>query len=174
MTKKLLKVLFYLWITNVIATTINSCTCSCTLVGCVTDTKPFILQFSNDSFKEANLENMSIIRTDKFFNPIDSFRIEQYLNKNDLSIDFFHICSAYPDDIELKDYYYFILNNSINQIDSIWNMNYDVEIVPKVCNTCSGGINCQDEYYDFKEYINPTFKINDRSELGFKILIERK
>jgi hypothetical protein len=35
----------------------------------------------------------------------------------------------YPDDFEIKEYNYLILDNSTNQIDSLTDINYDVEII---------------------------------------------
>lgn len=168
---KTIRHIFFLSTTLII---MNSCNCTCEDVACISDTRPFILTFSKDNFAENELESISIIRMDKSFHGIDTTRIENYLNKNDFSIDFFNIGNFYTDDYEIKDYNYLIVLNSLNQIDSLWAIDYNVEMISEVCNNCSGGINCEDEYYDYKNYTNPSFKINGQEQTGFEIMIERK
>ncbi len=173
MIRNAIRLVIYLCISTMILTIIQSC-CMCEKVHCVSDTRPYIIKFSRDDFAQNELESISIVRTDKSFNGIDTAQIETYLNKNDFSIDFFHIGNLYSDDYEIKDFNYLIVLNSINQIDSLWNIDYDVDMISQVCNTCSGGINCEDEYYEYKKYTNSSFKINGQEQTGFEIMIERK
>ena len=174
MIKKTIRLAIYLSVSTMILIVIKSCDCACTEVGCISDSRPFVFKFSNDHFSEQDLDEILMIRTDKSFIGIDTAQIGNYLNKNDFSIDFFYIGNLYNDDYEIKDFNYLIVLNSINQIDSVWNVDYDVEMISEVCNTCSGGINCEDEYYDYKKYTNPSFKINGQEQTGFEILIERR
>lgn len=152
----------------------NSCTCMCTDMACISDTKPFTIKFANTDFNENDLSSIKLVRTDDSFNSIDTVSISQYLNTNDLSIDFFFISELYQTNFEIKDYNYLIINDLLNQTDSVWAMDYDIQLVSKVCNTCSGGLNCEDDYYEFKEYSNPEFKLNSSLQNTFEIFIEKK
>ena len=176
MKKILMKSIMYLSFVCAILTIIQSCGsgCFCTQVACTSDERPFIVKFLKDRFSENELESISIIRTDKTFIGIDTSRIDHYLNRHDFSIHFFDIGALYPDDFEIKDFNYLISNNSINQVDSIWHIDYDVEIISLVCNTCGGGRNCEDEYYEFKKYSDPSFNLNTQEQNGFEILIDKK
>ncbi len=174
MIKKTIRLAIFLSLSTMILVVIKSCNCACTEIACISDTRPFILKFSPDHFSEIDLDKITIIRTDKSFNGIDTAQINNYLNKNDFSIDFFHFGNLYNDDYEIKEFNYLIVLNSINQIDSVWNVDYDVEMISEVCNTCSGGLNCEDELYEYKKYTNPGFKLNGQERSGFDIMIKRK
>jgi hypothetical protein len=174
MKKNTAKMSLYFLAISVISILLNSCACTCNDILCVSDTKPFSLKFSKVSFSENDLMALSIIRLDKSFNRVDTFQIDKLLNKDDYSISFFMIGEQYKSEFELKNYNYLIVNNSIDQVDSITDLTYDIETKSEVCSKCSGGINCKDQYYSKKEYLNPKFKINGIEESGFEIPVIKK
>ena len=174
MKRRQIKEIAYLSFVGVILVIAQACKCQCDEVDCISDINPFRFNFSKEDFSVAELESISIVRTDNSFNGIDTVDVHSYFNSTDFSIQYFNLGEIYSDDFEMKDFNYLLMINTINQVDTISSINYDFSMISKVCNPCSGGANCKDEYYDYKQYSNAGFKINGQEQTGFEIVIDKK
>lgn len=152
----------------------QSCHCNCTDVACDGNQIPFRFQFSKVDYVLNELDSVWVIRKNLTSSIQDTIRIDAYIDQTEYWFDFVNFKSLYSEgtDFEVKDYQFLVLNGSTNQLDTIANINYDIEMISEVCNLCEG-VNCVNEYYDIKVYDNPTFSLNGTSGIGYAIVINK-
>jgi len=162
----------YAWGLSILTLLLQSCNCNCTEIGCISDSKPYTLQFPSQEFTQEDLTEVHFIRVNDSYEKIDSVALDPYLNENNRKIDFMLISNLFSKDFDLNEYNYIVSIPKIHQKDSIA-LNYTLEITSEVCNSCSGASSCEDEYYNHWNYQNMKYTLNQKSADGSDITLSK-
>ena len=64
----------YAWGLSILTLLLQSCNCNCTEIGCISDSKPYTLQFPSQEFTQEDLTEVHFIRVNDSYEKIDLFR----------------------------------------------------------------------------------------------------
>ncbi len=145
----------------------NFSTSCCTLKDCFCPRAEINIELTGDfSFEEA--ANFILIKTDKSFKTIDSFKINFGYKPQQYAL--YAGNSEIPETDDIRDYFFILSNNTTNSRDTLKNIRFDEEEYSFVCNECTPG---KDDIRTCNKIINPSILQNQNLINELRIVISK-